>query len=275
MPIHTVVQGECLSSLGARCGLSAEGLHDHPDNAELKQKRPYPNILAPGDEVVLPETDRKTESVATGRVHLFKLNRKKVKIRIVLLNAYGKPYAGSRYTLTAGSTELNGTTTSAGLIEGEIPAEEQCGQLRAWLTDDDEDPDPHIDRSLDIGHLDPIDMISGVQARLTNLGYFCDVTGESDDATLIAAHRFRARNGLLRDDDDDSDDGEADTREGPESANTSDDDAPGDDAQDDNEPDDETPDDDSPDDETQSTEPEETPIDDPLRAKLQGLYEAR
>lgn len=260
MPTHIVAQGECLSSLAARCGLEAKDLHDHPDNAALKEKRPYPNILAPGDEVVIPELNQKRIEAATGRVHRFVLNRRMVKLRLALLNAQGMPYEGKRFVLVAGATELKGKTAAGGLIEGDVPADVQSGQLRVWLTDDDDDPDPHIDRGLAIGHLDPIDLVSGVQGRLENLGYPCAVTGESDDATLVAVRMFRSRNGLSDDENSDPD-AQGDTGSDVSNTGDADDSVDTDEGEQAGEPD--------------STVLTEKSIDDPLRAKLQGLYEEK
>jgi peptidoglycan hydrolase-like protein with peptidoglycan-binding domain len=45
---------------------------------------------------------------------------------------------------------------------------------------------------LRIGHVDPIDAISGVQARLESLGYACgEPTGQMTDATREALQRFQ------------------------------------------------------------------------------------
>src|SRR5436305_39757 len=51
MTVHVVQQGECLSSIAHAYGLPDwKHLHDHAANKELKNNRPNPNILAPGDE---------------------------------------------------------------------------------------------------------------------------------------------------------------------------------------------------------------------------------
>ena len=235
MPTHPVRQGECLSSIGWRYGLEAKDLHVHPANSDLKAKRPYPNILAPGDVVEI-ELKQKWAPAATERLNSFVLKRPKVKFRIVLLNPREEPYQGKRFELTVGGKKRVGKTAASGLIECDIPAQEQSGHLRVWL--DDDDPEPHIDKDLAIGHLDPIDHVTGVQARLENLGYGCTANGEVDEATLIALRRFRARHDLP----------EANQSASAEVGDPSTDPAPADAAE---------------------------PIDDPVRGKLQGLYEAR
>ena len=47
-----------------------------------------------------------------------------------------------------------------------------------------------------IGHLDPVDEITGVQGRLVNLGYDCEVSGVMDEPTMKALRLFQEKNGL-------------------------------------------------------------------------------
>ena len=201
---HLVKQGECLSSLAARYGLAGwEQIYNYGANADLKKKRPHPNILAPGDEVCVPEPQIQKVSMPTGKLHSFTMKEPQVKLRLAIADAKGKPLAGKRYALTVRSSEQTGQTTSEGLIEVDVSATEQSAQLRIWLDDDAADAD--FERELAIGHLDPVDLITGVQARLANLGFSCAVTGSIDDATLAAARTFRVRNGLPVDEPNESD----------------------------------------------------------------------
>jgi len=201
MAVHIVEDGECLSSLAARYGLPGwKALHDHPANAALKKKRPNPNVLAPGDQVMVPDRETKSVSGVTGRRHTFVVTRRTVKLRVALVNRSGKPYAGKRFIVNVGPLEITGTTASDGMVEVEVRATESTARLRAWLGDDDENAYPTIDRELAIGHIDPIDRLSGVRERLLNLGYHCPVSDDPiedlGDQTLVAVRSFRARNGL-------------------------------------------------------------------------------
>jgi len=260
MATHIVEQGECLSSLAARVGLQAQDLHNHPANADLKKLRPYPNILAPGDIVEIPDPEQKAESASTDKTSRFVIHSPKVKLRIAMLDYLGNPYAGKRYVVTVGKQEIRGKTASDGLIECDVPADAQQGHLRVWF--DDADPAPHIDRDLLIGHLDPIDLISGVQARLDNLGFPCSDSGQIDNFTLAALRRFRAANQLADPPALKTDDcappphlSDSSATDWVSAANNSSPDiaAEGD---------------------SRGSSPAD-PIDTPLRSKLQGLYEAR
>jgi hypothetical protein len=201
MTSHIVRQGECLSSLAARSGLGDwKQLYDHPANADLKKKRPNPNVLAPGDKVEAPDLETKTVSAATGRIHTYVVKLQKVKLRIAIVSWSGEPYQGKRFLVNAGAREMKGTTAADGMVEVEVPATQSAARLRVWLDDAGEDASPTIDRELAIGHIDPIEMLSGVRKRLSNLGYRCPVSNEPikqlDDPTLVAVRSFRVRNGL-------------------------------------------------------------------------------
>jgi len=50
---------------------------------------------------------------------------------------------------------------------------------------------------LNLGYLDPIDEISGVQARLKNLNFYAgEVNGEMDDETQMAIREFQRKHEL-------------------------------------------------------------------------------
>src|SRR4249920_494288 len=53
---HTVLQGECLSSIAHDFGFGDwHVIYDHPQNASFKTKRPNPNLIYPGDELFIPD----------------------------------------------------------------------------------------------------------------------------------------------------------------------------------------------------------------------------
>ena len=204
---HVIKQGECLSSLAGAFGLrSWKDLYDHPDNVELKKKRPNPNVLAPGDVVIVPDsaTEKKTVARPTGQEYLFVVQAPKVKLRIFLKNWKGEPYGNRRFEVVIEGNKTPGRTDPTGLIDIPIPANAQSGHLKVWFDEDPDDPGPNIDRDLDLGHLDPVDCVTGIQARLHNLGHRCDVNGNLDEDTLAAVRAFRAKEGLPEVEDDDA-----------------------------------------------------------------------
>ena len=202
MPIHHVRPGECLTSLAARYRLSDyRALHDHPQNAELKKLRKNPNILLPGDQVFVPdEPEPKMVEIATGKLHQFKVKQKQAKLRVYLQNEDLEPYAQKRFEIRLGAVTLPGETTKEGLVEVDVPADQDRCTLAAWLfePEDPDDPDepPDVEYELWIGHLDPVTSITGLQARLDNLGFRCPVSGALGEETLAAIERFRARHAV-------------------------------------------------------------------------------
>ena len=53
---------------------------------------------------------------------------------------------------------------------------------------------------VNIGHLDPVDEMSGQQGRLSNLGYFLgEVDGQDSSAFRIAVEEFQCEHGLTVD----------------------------------------------------------------------------
>lgn len=79
---HTVAPGECISSIAFQHGFFWETLWEHGDNAELKEKRKDPNVLHPGDVVMIPDLTLKEESCATEQVHEFRLKGVPARLNI-------------------------------------------------------------------------------------------------------------------------------------------------------------------------------------------------
>lgn len=159
---HVVEQGQHLAWIADRYGFSNhDALWSHPDNAELKARRKTAEILAPGDEVTIPERREKEASCASGRLHRFTVRTDQLELRLRVRDLAGRPRAGEACTLTTGAEEAPLSTDDDGVVVKRIVR----NQSRATLTVDGETFD------LSIGELDPIDLDSGWQARLINLGY--------------------------------------------------------------------------------------------------------
>ena len=71
---HTVQQGECLSSIARAYGFDDwRIIYNYPDNADFKKKHPNPNLIFPGEELVIPDLDAGGASGATEKKHPFVL----------------------------------------------------------------------------------------------------------------------------------------------------------------------------------------------------------
>lgn len=185
---HIVQQGECISSISVQYGFrDYRTIWDHPKNAELKEKRKNPNVLFPGDKVYIPDIEQKEVPCQTGQSHRFQVRMPKLKIRLRLLNLLGKPIANTPCNLQIEGESFSLTTNSDGLIEQEISVNAKQGRLKI----------EEIEYDIRIGHLDPIDIPSGLHARLNNLGYYVDSIDEVDPELLrFALELFQGNNGL-------------------------------------------------------------------------------
>lgn len=193
---HCVVQGECLSSIAHKYGFGDyRKIYDHPDNADFKKKRPNPNVIYPGDVLVIPDFEAKTEDCGTESRHKFRAKKLGTKVRIVLASDDGQAYGGKRYLMTIDGQHFQGKTTSAGLVEQVIPPDAKSGELVIFLNDGDGIEGYSF--PLELGALDPPDQVSGAQARLLNLGFDCgSANGTIDDSTKAALEAFQEKQGL-------------------------------------------------------------------------------
>jgi N-acetylmuramoyl-L-alanine amidase len=191
-------------------GIAAEFLFDDwkavwnlPENKGLRDKRPDPSVLLPGDVVFLPDPKPLVFTLPTGQHHRLVVKRPKVQIRPQVLHMDATPVAAAKYTVTPSTKPSEGQTDGDGWIEQRIPSGSLKLVLTVQLSDDPEGPT--FDWRLAIGGLDPVDTPSGLRQRLSNLGYwpvgetrnealpYClrafqedhdlDITGEADQAT--------------------------------------------------------------------------------------------
>ncbi len=192
MPTEYVVrQGDCISSIAAENGFLPDTLWNHPANAELKRKRDNPNILFEGDIVVIPDKDLKQESRPTNQRHQFRRKGVPEKLHLILLDDCGVPRKNVPYILTIGGTVHTGSTDADGAIKVPIPPNVRDGHLTL------RDGGVEEDYPLQLGHLNPLKEISGVQMRLTNLGFDCSSEeGTLGPQTIDAIRRFQEQRGL-------------------------------------------------------------------------------
>lgn len=188
---HKVKQGECISSIAEKYGLFPETIWDDAANAKLKETRKDLNVLYMGDVVVIPDKRDKEESGATEQRHRFIRKDVPNYLRIIVTDEDDEPLTDTPYLLTIDHEHRQNITDSEGLIEEPIPPNARKGKL---LVGENEDI---YEYDLDLGHLDPIDEITGVQARLNNLGFECGETdGILGSRTEGALAKFQKMNGL-------------------------------------------------------------------------------
>lgn len=194
---HSVSQGECLSSIANQYGFSSyRTIYDHPNNADLKRKRPNPNVIYPGDTLYIPDKELKEASKPTDQKHKFKLKKETVVLRLVVKNDEDHPYANMRYQLKVDDQIFNGNTGGDGKIEQRIPADARAGELAIFPTGGETQNAIAI-FTLELGELDPVEEATGIQARLNNLGFDCGaVDGIIGPLTQEALRSFQQKHGL-------------------------------------------------------------------------------
>jgi hypothetical protein len=186
---HIVSQGECLASIAHKYGfVDWRPIYERPENSDFRNKRPDPFVIHPGDKIFIPDRKQRVENGETEKRHVFRLKRAKSILRIVLRDEEGRPISSKKYRLKVGDKEYKDTTQQDGLVEKEIPAKAVECELTVWL-DDKTNPEGST-WPLQLRHLDPVEEITGVQARLNNLGFDCGpedgICGVRTEAALRA-----------------------------------------------------------------------------------------
>ena len=194
MPEYTVKQGDCISSISIRYGLSPDKIWDHPKNSELKEIRKDPNVLYPGDIVFVPDKEEKKESCATEQRHRFRKKGLTTRLKLCILDEEKKPMSEAQYFLDVGGKIIEGKLDSDGKLNIPIPSDASIATLKVG-----EFPDS-MTYEIKLGHVDPLDTISGIQSRLNNLGFNCGPSdGIMKDHTIKAIWAFQKQYDLTVD----------------------------------------------------------------------------
>lgn len=193
MTTHVVQQGEWLSKIARKYGFANwRTIYEHAENEPFRALRPNPDVIFPGDRIAIPHSERKQESCSTGQLHRFEVDRGGDRLRVRLIDASGKPIAGARYECSWPDHRKDGQTGNDGEIDRSLPR--GVDRVRLFL------PEFNYVWMLDIGHLDPVECPSGVQARLANLGFDAGPIDGREGPVLEAAVRaFQEKHGLVVD----------------------------------------------------------------------------
>lgn len=181
--VHSVQQGDCISSIAFEHGFFPTTLWDHPDNSQLKQLRKNPHALLPGDEVHIPDLRVHELSVSDKAKHRYRRKGVPAKLKIRLL-VDDQPIANKRVIFEAGQRQEEKTTDGDGNLELPILPDVTTATLRVM-----DGPYPAI-YELVLGGIDPSDTPSGAEARLRNLGY------DLEEGLEAALRAFQLKNGL-------------------------------------------------------------------------------
>src|SRR5581483_8800547 len=170
---------------------------DHPENAALKEERKNPNILFPGDRVFIPDREVRLEPRPTDQLHVFELRTTELRLKLVLEDLYEKPIASTPCDLVLPGQTRRVTTDDAGRLDEVIPADTHNATL---FVRGPETPFQDLAIPIRVGHLDPIDKLTGQAARLMNLGYYFGPMDPVDaDDFSSAVEEFQCDHGLAVD----------------------------------------------------------------------------
>jgi hypothetical protein len=198
---------------------------DFAGNAALKELRGNAHILFPGDEVSIPSKLARVAEVQGGKAEYVVLSAPEVlRVRFAEFESMDGEPVLFRATPDAGNDLFEGELADDGTLEIELPPDATQVTVELFCGDGD---DPFVTYELDVGGMDPLTEITGIQARLANLGHYDGVIdGDAGEVTKGAIARFRREYGLplsdeidddlrnalewVHDDGDDTDDCEAD-----------------------------------------------------------------
>lgn len=183
---YEVKQGDCISSIAYAYGFFPDTIWNDPVNAELKNKRKDPNVLLPGDVVLIPEKQAKEVAKPTDARHLFK--RKGVpKIFRIQFKTGDEPIANTEYLLLIKGNATRGKTDGEGWIKCPIQPDARLATVQI----------EGEEFQLQLGHLDPLDTLAGIQGRLQQLGFYDgEINGVMDDETEASVKIFQRSNNL-------------------------------------------------------------------------------
>jgi N-acetylmuramoyl-L-alanine amidase len=194
--VHVVRQGECLSSIARQYGFKdALVLYDDPSNAELKKRRPNPNVIMPGDLVAIPLQRVREGNYATGNWHDVDVEVEPLRLKVRLRDISGKALANQSYHLTVDGEERDGTTDGDGLVDEPVTVDAGIAVLKTTVTNGEETQE--LTFQLTLGALDPTSEVTGVQRRLANLQFYSGtIDGIWGPKTRSALTAFQQSAGL-------------------------------------------------------------------------------
>jgi len=176
---HIIKQGECLGKIAERYGFFPKTIWDYPANSQLKYLR-HDNmyILLDNDQVVIPGKRQKTATVVSGERIIVQRKGVPQNLRIRFLHHDETPRACVQYLLRLTTengipvADISSKTDENGFVDQPVPP---SAALATVILNPGPWPELH---KFNIGYINPIDTVSGWQARLNNLGYDC---GAEDD----------------------------------------------------------------------------------------------
>ncbi|MFO0619519.1 MAG: peptidoglycan-binding protein [Polyangiaceae bacterium] len=163
LQMYIVRQGDYLTRLAVLHGFDPDEVWNLDENRELRERRPNPNQLAPGDVLQIPAQRAEGPSFASGGTQRYKADVPKVHIKIHIQSSDAERQPEPWQLFGAGKDPITGTLGRDGNVEFDVPVTVTECLLRL--------PQRRVSYPIHVGHLDPIEEDSGVLQRLAHLGY--------------------------------------------------------------------------------------------------------
>ena len=168
--VYKVKQGDTISAIAKKNKVPAKKILDK--NAKTLEARESGDILLTGDELDIPAPEEKDESLKLEATNRFYIDQEHGEIKICF-QKYNKPRKNLKYTPffeNSGISNKSFSLDGNGIALHEIDHDEKIGKID--LKPEEDSGYSEEKYTLKIGELDPIDTLSGIQARLKNLGYY-------------------------------------------------------------------------------------------------------
>jgi N-acetylmuramoyl-L-alanine amidase len=180
---HVVGPGDYLTAIAYAAGVTVDDIWNDPANAQLKELRSNPEMLAPGDVVYVPVVERKFEPVSVGEAAQMMADPTKVKVNVVLEmrdDDGQNVLAGKTFRIEGlGGDRVENPIGPDGAVSFEVPA-----TTREVVLVVDE---MSLKLPVLVGGMDPVNEASGLHQRLRHLGYTDGDAGEYDLGDAIRA----------------------------------------------------------------------------------------
>jgi hypothetical protein len=200
-------QGDRLPTIAREKGFARwQTIWNFKGNAALKELRGTPHILLPGDEVSIPSKLAREAEVPGGTAeYVVQTSAEVLRVRFAGITSTADDPVTFKATPDTGGA-IEGILANDDRLEIDLPpdttkvhvelsrkaegADDEAGD--GGDSDGGGDEDPFATYDFTVGGLDPVGEVSGVQARLLNLGFYSGgITGDLDDDTRAAIAHFR------------------------------------------------------------------------------------
>ena len=170
--------------------MSWKTIWDDGKNSAIKAKR-NPNVLYPGDKIVIPPKQKKEASIPTTEYSTFQTVGDPIQLKIVVLDWAGDPVVDTELDIQLDGGEKIKTGGDGSATKKVVdPQGTRIGKLKL----------KGFTLDLKLGHLDPVEELSGQGWRLNNLGYRAGSPADASDIVFKSAvEEFQCDNTLTVD----------------------------------------------------------------------------